>query len=162
VRDCRVGADAHILVDSELDAAHADEARTAGRQALARFVEIRLLPVGVRREARAQVGSNARHAPRPEAVAGRDLERRNPGCKRNAETEVLPIGAKRALTGFLEARGANLDVVLALKSHLKAATKKRRVRLSEDRFECFTRRERVFRAHDVRPERNRRLGWQRW
>jgi hypothetical protein len=55
VRDRPVGADAHILVDAELDAADADEARTAGLQALARFVEIRLLLVGVGREPRAQV-----------------------------------------------------------------------------------------------------------
>src|SRR4249919_4279532 len=141
VRDRPVGADAHILVDAELDAAHADEARTAGRQALARFVEIRLFLVGVRREARAQVGSNPRHAPRSESVTGRDLERRDAGCERYAETEVFPVGAKRALTGLLEARRADLDVVLAVKGDLEAATEKRRVRLPENRLECVNRRE---------------------
>src|SRR4030095_3278064 len=66
VRDRPVGADAHILVNAELDAAHADKAGSARPQALARFVEIRLLIVGVGRESPTQVGSNLRHAPRSE------------------------------------------------------------------------------------------------
>src|SRR4029077_8875579 len=122
VRNRPVGADAHILMDAELDAADADDARAAGRQPLARFVESRLLLVGVRREAPAQVGSNPRHAPRSESVTSHDLERRDAGCERYAETEVLPVGVKRALSGLVEARRADLDVVLTVKGHLEAAT----------------------------------------
>src|SRR5436309_924224 len=64
VRDRPVGADAHVLVDAELEPAHADKARTARGQPFARFVEIRSLLVGVRRDAAADVGSKARHTSR--------------------------------------------------------------------------------------------------
>src|SRR4029077_15637813 len=161
VRDRPVGADAHILVDAELDAAHPNQARTTGRQALAWFVEIRLLLVGVRCEARAQVGSNARHAARSESVTGCDFERRDVGRKRNPKAEALAVGEKRALASLRIARGADIDVVLAVKGHLQAAAEKRPVRFAEHCLECFDRGKRAFRAHDVRPERDRRLGWQR-
>src|SRR5262245_39602942 len=94
VGDGPVGADAHILVNPELDASHADDASTARRQTLARFVEIRLLVVGIGREPAAQVGSNLRHAPWSESVTGRDLERRNADRERNPEAEALAIGEK--------------------------------------------------------------------
>src|SRR5262245_50996451 len=115
VGDGPVGADAHILVDAELDAAHADEPRTAGRQTLARFVEIRLLLVSIGRESPAQIGSNLRHAPRSEPVTGRDIERRAAGGERNPEAEALAVGEKRALASLRKTRGADVDVVLALK-----------------------------------------------
>src|SRR5262249_5082464 len=99
VRDRPVGADAHILVDAKLDAA-ADQPRTAGRQTLARFVEIRLLLVSVGRESPAQIGSNLRHAPRSEPVTGRDIERRDAGRERNPEAEALAVGEKRALASL--------------------------------------------------------------
>src|SRR5262245_31590243 len=89
--DRPLGADADVLVDAELDTAHADEARAAGRHAVAWFVEIRLLLVGVGRESPAQVGSNPRHAPRSESVTGRDLERRDAGRERNPEAEALAV-----------------------------------------------------------------------
>src|SRR5262245_19314089 len=100
VGDRPVGGDTHILVDAELDAAHADDARTARRQALARFVEIRLLLVRIRRDPPAQVGSNLWHAPRSESVTGRDLQRRDVDRERNPEAEALAVGEKRALSGL--------------------------------------------------------------
>src|SRR5438093_137791 len=60
VRYRPVGADAHILVDAELDAAHTDEAPMAGLQPLAWLAEVRSLLVGVGREPGAHIRSKAR------------------------------------------------------------------------------------------------------
>src|SRR5213594_3193980 len=102
-RDRGVGADADVAVDAELDAADANQARTARLEAFARFIEVRPLFVVVRRQPGADVRPDPRQTSRPESVATGDLQRRDRRCERNAETEILSTVAEGTLARLVEA-----------------------------------------------------------
>src|ERR1700730_8264342 len=121
MRQLHVGADADIAVHPEFQAADADQTRMARREVLAGFVELGALLVGIRREPAADVRPETRHLSRSEAVAAGDLDRRDRGAERNPEIEILSVVPEHALPGLVEARGAHLEVVLAVKRHLQPA-----------------------------------------